>query len=314
MSSFGKIIAITGPTATGKTALGVSLAKVIDGEVVSADSMQVYKFMDIGTSKPLPSEKMDIPHHMIDIVSPLEDYSVARYVCDGSKCIEDIVRRGKKVVLVGGSGLYINSLLFGQEFQPRGDSELRVQLEAKYDSIGGDALLSELCQYDPVSADRLSANDKKRIVRAIEVYMTTGKTISEHNAISAAAPPRYAFVTFALTFSERTALYKRIDRRVDLMVSAGLESEVRKLLDMNVSKRSTAMQAIGYKEMVRAISGDCTVSEAVDKIKMESRRYAKRQLTWLRRDKSVNWITWGDAPDYNEGLETILRGLEIEEK
>jgi len=304
-----KIIVITGPTATGKTALGIAVATSIAGEVVSADSMQVYKHMDIGTSKPLPDETLDIPHHMIDFVSPLDDYSVARYVREASVCVDDILARNKSPLIVGGSGLYIDSLLSGQGFKARGNDDLRQTLESRYDSLGGEALLQELREFDPRSADRLSANDKKRIVRAIEVFKTTGKTISEHNDESATITPRYNAVKFALTFSDRDVLYERIDKRVELMVSNGLEREVQSLLDMGLSKATTAMQAIGYKEMVGALLGDCSIDEAVEKIKMESRRYAKRQLTWLRRDKSINWITWDNVPDHKVGVDMILKHI-----
>lgn len=304
-----KIIVITGPTATGKTALGISVAKSVDCEVVSADSMQVYKHMDIGTSKPLPDETLDIPHHMIDFISPLDDYSVARYVKDATICVDDIFARNKTPLLVGGSGLYIDSLLSGQGFKPRGNDDIRQELESRYDSLGGETLLQELRTFDPSSADRLNANDKKRIVRAIEVFKTTGKTISEHNDESAITPPKYNAIKFALTFSDRDLLYARIDKRVEIMVSDGLEREVQNLLDMGVSKGSTAMQAIGYKEMVDALLGNCSVNEAVEKIKMESRRYAKRQLTWLRRDKNINWITWDKSPDYSMGVDIILKHI-----
>jgi len=304
-----EVIVITGPTATGKTKLGIMLAKVTDGEIVSADSMQVYKHMNIGTSKPQKSEMLDIPHYMIDNVSPEENYSVARYVKEAGACIDDIIARNKQPILVGGSGLYIDSLLSGQGFKSRGDDDLRKELEAKYDSLGGEALLNELSEFDPGSAEKLNANDKKRVVRAIEVYKTTGKTISEHNAESVTITPKYSAMKFALTFTERAALYEKIDRRVDLMAAAGLEQEVRNLLDMNVNQNSTAMQAIGYKEMVNAISGHCSIDEAVDKIKMESRRYAKRQLTWLRRDDKIKWITWDAEPDFEQGREMILRDI-----
>jgi len=292
-----EILVITGPTATGKTALGALLAKELGGEVVSADSMQVYKHMDIGTAKPLPDEMLGVPHHLLDIIQPWDDYSVAQYTSDAAQCIDGIRERGKLPLLVGGSGLYIDSLLSGRGFTARGDASLRRKLEAQYDETGGEAALARLGEFDPESAAKLNANDKKRIVRALEAYIVTGKTISQHDRETKALPPRYIFTKYALTFSSRAELYARIDRRTDSMIARGLEGEVRGLLDMGVSPESTAMQAIGYKEMASAIRGESSMDEAVEKIKMESRRYAKRQLSWLRRDTGAKWITWDGEPD-----------------
>ena len=301
-----KIIVITGPTATGKTALGALLATKANGEVVSADSMQVYKHMDIGTAKPAEEEKLGIPHHMIDIVPPWEDYSAARYISDAALCIDDILRRGKLPILVGGTGLYIDSLLSGRVFSARGDAALRRELEAEYDEAGGEAMLRKLGVFDPESALKLHANDKKRVVRAIEAYQTTGKTISQHDRETKSFLPRYDPVKIALTFSERSVLYDRIDRRVDDMLLRGLEGEVRNLLKMGVPPGATSMQAIGYKEMTGAIFGESSLKDATDKIKMESRRYAKRQLTWLRRDGAVIWRAWEEAPDIEEYASQLL--------
>ena len=284
------VIVITGPTATGKTELGVAMAATLGGEVVSADSMQIYKHMNIGTAKPTVEETRGVPHHMFDIIEPTTDYSVARYVKDAARCIDDIIARQKQPILVGGTGLYINSLLAGREFSKRGDKDVRKSLEVEYDTVGGEAMLERLREFDPESASKLYANDKKRIVRAIEVYITTGKTISQHDAESKQIPPRYDSVKLALTFTDRGRLYERIDRRVDNMIAAGLEEEVAGLLKMGVSPDSTAMQAIGYKEMVSALNGEIDMTDAIEIIKMESRRLAKRQLTWLRADRAINWI------------------------
>jgi len=297
---------ITGPTATGKTGFAALLAKKINGEVVSADSMQVYKHMDIGTAKPVVEEMLGVAHHMIDIVPPWENYSVARYVEDATKCIDDILRRGKQPVLAGGTGLYIDSLLAGREFLARVDSEQRRDLEAEYDDIGGDAMLLKLHGFDPYSAVKLHANDKKRIVRAFETYYATGKTISQHDLETKSVPPRYNAVKFALSFSDRERLYERIDRRVDTMLKRGLEHEVSSLLEMGVPRDCTALQAIGYKEMVGAILGKFSIESAVEKVKMESRRYAKRQLTWLRGDSEITWLTWENAPDIEGGVVAIM--------
>ena len=295
-----KIIVITGPTASGKSALGALLAKSLNGEVVSADSMQVYKYMDIGTAKPTEGERLGVPHHMLDIIMPWEDYSAARYVSEAAECLDDILRRDKLPVLVGGTGLYIDSLLSGREFSARGDDTLRRELNAEYDNIGGDAMLSRLSEFDPGSASKLHANDRKRIVRAFESYKLTGKPISQHDLESKALPQRYNARKYALTFSDRAVLYSRINERVDIMVEKGLADEVRGLLEMGVPIGCTAMQAIGYKEMAGAVRGDFSMDYAIDKIKMESRRYAKRQLTWLRRDAGVEWITWDERPAIDE--------------
>jgi len=304
--SNAKVIVITGPTATGKTALGVALAKVIEGEIVSADSMQVYRYMNIGTAKPTADEMDNIPHHMIDFVSPEENYSVARYVRDAAKCIDDIVERGKTPILVGGSGQYIESLLVGRTFSSRGDDKLRKELEDEYDRVGGDAMLIKLNKFDPDAAERLFPNDRKRIVRAIETFITTGKTISQHDMETKAIPPRYNSIKFALTYADRADLYAGIDRRVDNMMSQGLKKEVEDLLQSGISQNHTSLQAIGYKELSAAIVGMSDIDNAVEKIKMESRRYAKRQLTWLRRDNDVNWITWNDVPNIDRGIRKIL--------
>lgn len=301
-----QVIVITGPTATGKTALGASLAREIGGEVVSADSMQVYEYMDIGTAKPTPEETLGVPHHMIGIVSPREDYSVARYISDAARCIESIESRGKIPIIVGGTGLYIDSLLSGRDFSPKDSGSLRSELEAEYDKIGGEAMLRKLNVFDPDSAAKLYANDKKRITRAFEVYIASGKTIAQHDIETKSLPPRYDAKKYALTFQDRSRLYARIDSRVDAMLSAGLEREARLLLDMGIPPDSTAMQAIGYKEMADVILGKTGITAAADIIKQRSRNYAKRQLTWLRRDETIQWITWDKSPDLELGLSLIV--------
>jgi len=299
------VIVITGPTASGKSAVGVSLAKEISGEVVSADSMQIYKHMNIGTAKPTEDEMLGVPHHLISIIEPWEDYSVARYITEASECIDDILRRGKTPILVGGTGLYIDSLLSGRGFSARGNEDLRKSLEVEYDTIGGDLMLARLGAFDPLSANRLHSNDKKRIVRAIEVFEITGKTISQHDLETKSLPPRYNSLKIALTYSCRAELYARIDDRVDKMIADGLEHEVRSLLDAGVKADATSMQAIGYKEMVGAIFGEFDMMQAIDKVKMESRRYAKRQLSWFRRDQDIKWITWEKTPDISQAIKEI---------
>ena len=298
-----KIVVITGPTASGKTALGVALCRKLGGEVVSADSMQIYRRMDVGTAKPTEEEMQGVPHHMLDVADPEENYSVARYVEEGSACVEDILARGKLPVIVGGTGLYIDSLLSGRTFAGGPvDPALRQELSERYDELGGEGLLGELRKVDPERAAKLHPADKKRIVRAMEVYLLTGKTISLHDAETRALPPRYDAAKLALDFLDRQDLYDRIDRRVDRMFEMGLLEEVRALLDSGVDAGCTAMQAIGYKEAVDAVRGRCSAGEAAEKIRQESRRYAKRQLTWFRRDAATEWHRFGKKPDLADAL------------
>lgn len=291
------VVVITGPTATGKTRLGVVLAKSFGGEVISADSMQLYKGMDIGTATPDEAETEGIKHHMLSVIEPWEDYSVSRYVEDAAACVDDVLSRGKLPIIVGGTGLYIDSLLSGRGFMG-GDPAMREKFSAQYDAEGGEAMLSLLSEVDAESAGRLHANDKKRIVRALEVYYATGKSITQHNIETQSLPPRYQYCKIALSFEERARLYERIDRRVDMMMEAGLTDEVKRLIDLGVDEKTTAMQAIGYKEIALALRGECSMSEAVETVKRESRRYAKRQLSWLSGKKDVNWILWKNEPDY----------------
>ena len=288
-----RLVVLSGPTASGKTALGVLLAESLGGEVVSADSMQIYRRMDIATAE----ETRGIPHHMIDVADPEEDYSVARYVEEAAACVDDILARGKLPVVVGGTGLYIDSLLSGRTFAGGTvDPALRQELSERYDEIGAEGLLGELRKVDPERAEKLHPADKKRIVRALEVYILTGKTITQHDAETRAVPPRYDAVRLALDFADRADLYDRIDRRVDRMLQRGLVDEVRALLASGVPRTCTAMQAIGYKEIVRALDGACSQEEAAEEIRRESRRYAKRQLTWLRRS-DYHWLRFQKAPD-----------------
>ena len=293
-----KLVVITGPTASGKTALGVALARRLGGEVVSADSMQIYRGMDIGTAKPTPEEMQGVPHHMIDIADPTENYSVSRYAEEASACVDDILARAKLPIVVGGTGLYIDSLIAGRTFADgTADTALRQELSERYDEIGGEGLLGELRKVDPERAARLHPADKKRIVRAMEVYVLTGKTITQHDAETRAVPPRYDAAKIALDFTDRQDLYDRIDRRVDIMVRQGLFDEVRALLAAGVPADCTAMQAIGYKEAAAAVQGKAAPQDAVAAIQLASRRYAKRQLTWLRRDQDLFWLRHEKTPD-----------------
>ena len=278
----GKILVIGGPTASGKSSLGIELALSKNGEIVSADSMQIYRRMDIGTAKVTKEEQSAVPHHMIDVAEPEENYSVARYVEQASACCDDILSRGRLPVVVGGTGLYIDSLLSGRDFSCEADAALREELGAYYDSVGGERMLAELARFDPDRAAILKANDKKRIVRAFEVYRGTGETITEHDRKTKLLPPRYEY-DFIFLNPERSILYERIVRRVDLMFEKGLVEEVRSLLSSGVPVSATSMQAIGYKETVEYINGAITLDEAVSSIKQGSRRYAKRQVTWFKK-------------------------------
>lgn len=285
-----KILVVTGPTATGKTALSVELAKKLGGEIVSADSMQIYRGMDIGTAKVTKAEMQNIPHHMIDIADPSEDYSVSRYVEEADAAVRGILSRGRLPIVAGGTNLYIDSLIAGLDFAEKAeDAALRESLNKQYDDIGGEAMLEHLRSFDPERAAKLHPADKRRIVRAVEIYILTGETITRHDEETKKRPKRYDAVKIALTFADRAVLYDRINARVDKMVSDGLFDEVKGLLDSGLSPESTSMQAIGYKEPAAYFRGEMSKDAAIELIKLSSRRYAKRQLTWLRRDTTVLW-------------------------
>ena len=284
------IICIAGPTASGKTALAVELAKVTNGEVVSCDSMQIYKYMDIGTAKPTVDEMQGIPHHMLSVAEPGEDYSVSRYCKAATPIIDDILKRGKTAIVAGGTGLYMDALIKGNDFAPSPATGRREELEEVARQKGIQAVLDMLAKVDPESAGRLHPSDQKRIIRAMEVYLETGYTITEHNLRTQSIPPKYAPVWFALEDTDRAQLYNRIDRRVEIMLEAGLIQEIRNLLDMGIPEKCTALQAIGYKEFIAALNGQCSIEEAAAQVQQSSRRYAKRQLTWFRRNPNINWL------------------------
>ena len=285
------IICIAGPTASGKTALAVELARELDGEVVSCDSMQVHKRMDIGTAKPTKEEMQDIVHHMIDVAEADEDFSVSRYCCMASPIVDDILARGKTAVIAGGTGLYMDSLIRGNAFAPFPSTGVREKLEAQADREGMEAMLKWLQSIDPEAAGRLHLSDRKRILRALEVYLETGETITEHNRRTQAVPPRYSPLWLGLDFADRAELYRRIDTRVGLMLDMGLVEEIQNLLSSGIPEKCTAMQAIGYKEFVAALEGQCTIAQAADQVRQSSRHYAKRQLTWFRRNQGIHWLT-----------------------
>ena len=305
-----RIATVVGPTASGKTALAVALAKQFNGEVVSADSMQIYRKLNIGTAKPTAEEMQGVPHHMLDVADPGESYSVSRDEKEATACVEDILSRGKLPIVCGGTGLYVDALIRGGGFLESGvDSGLRAQLEEEWNVRGGEAMLQRLASFDPDSAARLHLNDKKRIIRAVEVYLQTGITITAHNARTAALPPRYDAVMIGRRTEPRQILYSRIDRRVTKMLDAGLEQEARQLLESG-DLAGTAAQAIGYKEMLAYFRGEATLEQAADLIRQKSRNYAKRQLTWFQRDDRVHWITYNQPESEAEVFQIATNFLQ----
>ena len=299
-----KIACIAGPTACGKTTLGVLLAQRFCGEVVSVDSMQIYRGMTVGTAAPTAEEMQGVPHHMIAVADPAEQWSAAEYVSRATPVVDDILARGKLPVLVGGTGLWMDALIRGHGFaKGHAGGAIRRELEARLEREGIAPLLEELRQVDPESAERLHPADTKRILRALEVYRETGSTISAHNAATRMIPPRYDAVWIGLQFADRADMKALIDRRVDKMVQEGLLDEARALLAMGLPRNATAMQAIGYKEFLGVLDGALTEPEAIELVKLRSRQYAKRQLTWLRRNPDIHWIFWEKDRDFARALQ-----------
>lgn len=295
------VVAILGPTACGKTKVAIELAKLLDGEIVSADSMQIYKDMDIGTAKPTAAEMGEVPHHLVDFWDICKEFSVADYVKMARECIFEITDRGKLPFIVGGTGLYVSSLLNNVNFaEQKPDPKLRKSLMKKLKTEGTVSLLAELASFDEEMAKRLHPNDTLRIIRAIEIYKTTGITMTEHIERSKNEEPPYNPVILGLTYRNRELLYDQINKRVDKMLDAGLIDEARRVLASNCSK--TAMNAICYKELASYINGQCDLSAAVENLKQQTRRYAKRQLTWFRKDARVNWVFIDDYSDFEELL------------
>ena len=296
-----QIAVVCGPTASGKTALAVELAILLDGEVVSADSMQVYKGLDIGTAKPTAEEMRGVPHSMLDVAEASEDYSVARYVQQAVPVVDGILARGKLPIVAGGTGLYIDALIAGREFAPFSDTGLRRELEHRADTEGLAALCAQLERVDREAAGRIHPNDRKRIIRALEVVLSTGRTISAHNEYTRSLSPRYEAVKIGLRFQSRADMWARIDARVDEMFARGLVEEVR-ALSAALPPGCTAMQAIGYKELSAALKEGRSLDQARAEIKLRTRQYAKRQLTWFRRDTAIGWYEWGETPKISDAL------------
>lgn len=284
-----KILGVVGPTASGKTSLAVELAKVYNGEVISCDSMQIYKHINIATAKPTEAEMQGIKHHLIDFLDLDKSFSVADFVSLATDCVKDINDRGKLPVLCGGTGLYFTSFIDNISFSDSGaDPEYRLELEKRAETEGAEALLAELAEFDPETAAKLHPNNLKRIIRAMEHYKSSGITISEQNRLSRAVPSPYNPLILGITFKDREKLYERINARVDIMLKNGLLDEAEWYFSQkNVA---TASAAIGYKELKPYFDGECSLEEASENLKQETRRYAKRQLTWFRRDKRVHWI------------------------
>ena len=282
------VLAVVGPTASGKTALAVELAKRLGGEIVSADSMQIYKGMDIASAKPTEAEKQGIPHHMMDFLPPETPYSVAEYVKAARACILEIYKRQKLPILVGGTGLYVDSLLTGTQFiETETDFDLRARLETEFDALGGEKMLEKLAAFDRDTAARLHPNNRKRIIRAFEVYTLTGKTMTEALAASREKPSPFTPCYIGIAYKNREILYDRINRRVDIMLENGLLAEARAFFQ---GTPDTAAQAIGYKELKPYLDGVLSLDEAVENLKRATRNYAKRQITWFKRNPQIHWI------------------------
>ena len=307
------IICVAGPTASGKTALAVALAKELDGEVVSCDSMQIYRRMDIGTAKPTREEMAGIPHHMLDVAEPEESFSVSRYCEMAAPIVDDILARGKTSIIAGGTGLYMDSLIRGNDFAPFPATGHRERLEEILEKEGLEVLAKELEGIDPEALERSQGNPR-RIIRALEVWYETGETITAHNLRTQAVPPRYDPIFLGLDFASRAELYRRIDLRVGLMLEQGLVEEIRGLLRSGIPAGCTAMQAIGYKEFVAALEGRGSIEEAADQVRQSSRRYAKRQLTWFRRNPKMRWLVRQEGQRTEEILERARQLLRETDK
>lgn len=285
-----RVIVIVGPTASGKTNLSIELAKRMNGEIISADSMQIYKYMDIGTAKPTKEEMQDISHYLIDEVLPNEDFNVVRFKELAEKYIDNILEKGKQPIVAGGTGLYISSLINNINFsESESDWELREAFKKEAEEFGPEYLHKKLQEVDPNSALSIHPNNIKRVIRALEVYYQTQKPISYHNEMSRSIPPKYQFVLVGLNM-DRQVLYNRINKRVDIMIQNGLVDEVKGLVDLGYADSIISMQGIGYKEILEFLRNNITLEQAIDNIKQGTRRYAKRQITWFKQIHGINWF------------------------
>ena len=303
-----KVVCIVGPTGCGKTGLGVALAERLGGEVVSCDSMQLYRGMVIGTAAPTEAETRGVPHHMVGVIDPREDYSVARYAADAAECVDGILARGKLPILVGGTGLYITSLLSGMAFAPeKTDPAIRARLQARADAGDGAALYAELQRIDPDYAAQVHPNNLPRVIRALELFEATGRRMSDQRREARPAEAPYDALCLCLTCRDRAVLYSRIDRRVDGMVENGVLDEARRVYDHRDAYR-TAAQAIGYKEFFPYFEGTANLTECTERLKQATRNYAKRQLTWFRRQNDAVWL-YLDEEDVTERACTLVRAF-----
>lgn len=300
------LIILTGPTAVGKTDLSIKLAKAVGGEIVSADSMQVYRHMDIGSAKVTAEEMDGVPHHLIDVLEPTEEFNVVTFQKLAKEAMAGIYERGHIPILAGGTGFYIQALLYDIDFTDHdGDTVIRQELEQTAEEKGAQYLHNLLKEMDPESAEAIHANNVKRVIRAIEFFRQTGEKISVHNETEKAKESPYHFLYYVLN-TERPVLYERIDRRVDLMVEQGLVDEVRKLADMGCSKGMVSMQGLGYKEILEYLEGNCTLEEAVYVLKRDTRHFAKRQLTWFKRERDVRWL---NLPEFGDDRGKVLKKI-----
>ena len=300
------LVILTGPTAVGKTELSISLAKAIGGEIISADSMQVYKYMDIGTAKIRPEEMQDVPHHLIDILDPKVAFNVAMFKDLAKKAVEEIYERGHIPIIVGGTGFYIQALLYDIDFSEEdSDSEIRAELEHIASEKGSEYLHECLREVDPESAEAIHHNNVKRVIRALEFYRMHGEKISVHNERERQKSSPYNFLYFVLTH-ERSVLYDRIEKRIDQMIDEGLVAEVDNLLKMGYNRELVSMQGLGYKEFVPYLNNECSLEESIYVLKRDTRHFAKRQLTWFRRERDVRWLDKSKASSENELLKEIL--------
>lgn len=296
------IVVLTGPTAVGKTELSIQLAKVIGGEIISADSMQVYKHMDVGSAKITPEEMDGVRHYLVDELEPFDEFHVVKFHEYAQKYLNEIYAHGKIPIIAGGTGFYIQALLNDIDFtEQESDSAYRKELEALAEEHGNQYLHDRLKEVDPESAEAIHPNNRKRVIRALEFYQETGRKISEHNAKEQMRTSPYNFAYFVLN-DERSHLYKRIDARVDKMIEDGLEAEVRRLKEMGCTKDMVAMQGIGYKEMLSYLDGSYSLEEAVYIIKRETRHFAKRQITWFKRERDVIWLNKNEFDYKNEAI------------
>ena len=306
------LIILTGPTAVGKTSLSIRLAKAVDGEIISADSMQIYKHMDIGSAKVTKEEMDGVPHHLIDLLEPWEECNVVTFQQLAKTALEEIASRGRVPIVAGGTGFYIQALLYDIDFKDNEEGgAIRRELEAEAEEKGGAYLHGLLEEVDPESARAIHPNNLKRVIRALEYYRQTGETISAHNEEERKKESPYEFFYYVLN-TDRQVLYDRIDRRVDEMVDHGLLEEARWLLGQDLPRDCTALQAIGYKELGAYLRGEAALEQAVEEVKLRSRQYAKRQLTWLRRNGEIHWIFWDKVLDFDKALQEATEILAVQ--